>query len=263
MKAINELLSIMKTLRDPEKGCAWDRQQTIASIAPYTLEEAYEVIDSIENGDMDGLCSELGDLLFHIVFYAEMANEAGAFDFKTVVERVCTKLRHRHPHVFAGKQIHNEEQLSGSWEAIKKQEREKKAKESGNKAGLLDDISTVLPAMIRAEKLQNRAATVGFDWQDSEPVLNKVAEELAELEQEIKVAAEATRLTEELGDLLFSCVNLARHLKINSETALRLSNHKFAARFHYIEVELNRQGLTMEQASLEQMESLWQAAKQA
>ena len=261
MKAINELLFIMKTLRDPEKGCPWDKKQTINSIAPFSLEEVYEVLDSIENQDMEGLCDELGDLLFHIVFYAEMASEAGHFDFNKVVEQVSAKLRRRHPHVFDNKRIEDTEELTLSWEAIKQQEREEKARDKGEAVGLLDGISPVMPAIMRAEKLQRRAATVGFDWQDLAPVIAKIEEELTELKQEIETRASRVRLSEELGDLLFACVNLARHIKVEPESALRQTNQKFESRFRYIEKQLAAQGLDLEDASLEQMEALWQDAK--
>ncbi len=261
MKAIKDLLSIMKTLRDPDKGCAWDKKQTIGSIAPFTLQEAYEVLDSIENQDMDGLCDELGDLLFHIVFYAEMANEDGHFDFKKVAENVCAKLRRRHPHVFADKRLTDGLEPDHDWEAIKKQERKDRAHTGAMAPGFLDDIGSRMPAIMRAEKLQRRAATVGFDWSDLQPVLAKIEEELGELKQEIYLQADNERLSEELGDLLFSCVNLARHIKVEPELALRLSNRKFESRSHFIEAELKKQGLSLEQASLEQMEALWRRAK--
>jgi nucleoside triphosphate diphosphatase len=261
MKAINELLSIMKALRDPEKGCPWDKKQTIKSIAPYSLEEVYEVLDSIENQDMQGLCDELGDLLFHIVFYAEMASEDGHFDFNKVVEQVSAKLRRRHPHVFDDKRLEDGGELARSWETIKQQEREEKARDKGEATGLLGGISPVMPAIMRAEKLQRRAATVGFDWQDTEPVLSKIEEELVELKQEIKTGSGADKLSEEMGDLLFACVNLARHIKVEPESALRQTNQKFESRFRYIETQLAEQGLGLEDASLEQMEALWQAAK--
>ena len=261
MKAINELLSIMKTLRDPNKGCPWDKAQTIDSIAPYTLEEAYEILESIENKDMDNLCDELGDLLFHIVFYAEMANEEGYFDFETIAERVSAKLQRRHPHVFAGEAIGTADKVALGWEAIKQKERQDKALKKGHIPGLLDDISAVTPALIRAEKLQKRAATVGFDWQNMEPVVAKVEEELEELKREIGTGGNMEKLSEELGDLLFSCVNLARHLKVGPESALRLTNRKFESRFAYIEQQLASQGCSLEDATLEEMDTLWRQSK--
>jgi nucleoside triphosphate diphosphatase len=261
MKAINELLSIMKTLRDPDLGCPWDKKQTVDSIAPYTLEEVYEVLDSLENKDMDALCNELGDLLFHIVFYAEMASEQGDFNFNDVVERVTAKLKRRHPHVFADKQLKTTEELSISWEAIKRQERKEKAEQADVKMHILDDIGSNMPAVMRAEKLQLRAASVGFDWEDSEPVMAKIEEELLELKTELYGSAQAERLSEEMGDLLFSCINLARHIKVEPELALRQANRKFEQRFRFIEEQLSEQGLALQDASLEQMEAYWQAAK--
>lgn len=261
MKAINELLSIMKRLRDPEKGCPWDGKQTMESIAPYTLEEVYEVLDSIEKKDMNGLCDELGDLLFHIVFYAEMANEAGYFDFQKVAEQVSAKLQRRHPHVFTDKKLNNLGEVAISWEQIKQQERDEKATDIGSPTGILDDISKVMPAIMRAEKLQRRAATVGFDWQTLEPVVAKIEEELAELKEEIKTQSDAGRLSDELGDLLFSCVNLARHINVEPESALRSTNRKFESRFRFIETQLKEKGLTLQEASLDEMDTLWREAK--
>ncbi len=261
MKTISELLSIMKTLRDPLNGCPWDRSQTIDSIAPYTLEEVYEVLESIENMDMDGLCDELGDLLFHIVFYAEMASEAGHFDFETISTGLTAKLKRRHPHVFAGKKIEDTTALVHSWEAIKQQERQEKALNKGLTGGLLDDISSATPALIRAVKLQKRAATVGFDWHDREPVIAKLEEELTELKEEISSGDNTERLKEEMGDLLFSCVNLARHLNIGPESALRQANRKFESRFAYIEEQLANQNVSLQEATPEQMDLLWQQSK--
>lgn len=261
MKAINELLSIMKTLRDPEKGCPWDGKQTMDSIAPYTLEEVYEVLDSIERKDMNGLCDELGDLLFHIVFYAEMANEAGHFNFTDVAEKVSAKLRRRHPHVFDDNKLKNVDEVVSGWEMIKQQERDEKAADAGLPVGFLDDISQVMPAIMRAEKLQRRAATVGFDWPTLEPVFAKVEEELAELREEIKIQSDVGRLSEELGDLLFSCVNLARHINVEPESALRSTNSKFESRFRFIETQLKEKGLTLQEASLDEMDALWRDAK--
>ncbi len=261
MNSINELLSIMKTLRNPDEGCPWDAKQSIASIAPYTLEEVYEVIDSIEKNDMEGLCSELGDLLFHIVFYAEMANENGHFDFNKVAETVSAKLIRRHPHVFADMDLDSLKKVTTSWEEIKKMERQEKAQEEGVEPRYLDDISTNMPAIMRAEKLQKRAATAGFDWHSIEPVTAKIEEELLELRREIEAGADKEKLTEEMGDLLFSCINLARHIKVEPESALRFTNRKFELRFRFIEDELEKQGVTLEQASLDQMEDLWIKAK--
>lgn len=261
MKAINELLSIMKTLRGAESGCPWDRAQTIKSIAPYTLEEVYEVLECIDKQDMPGLRDELGDLLFHIVFYAEMASETAEFDFQTVTEAISAKLRRRHPQVFAADAGTTVSPSMGDWEAIKREERELRTPAGGTGAGLLDDIGTTMPALLRAGKLQARAASIGFDWQEFDPVLAKVDEEVAELKAEIRRGAAREKLLEELGDLLFSCVNLARHLELDAETALRQSNHKFVTRFRYIEKQLAAQGLKPQDATLEQMDTLWEQSK--
>ena len=263
MKAINELLSIMKNLRDPVSGCAWDKSQSIDSIAHFTLEEVYEVLECIENGDMNGLCDELGDLLFHIVFYAQMAAEIGHFDFEQIVKGVSEKLRRRHPHVFAEHASKDIAAITANWELIKQQERQDKAEQSGRHAGLMEGISSASPAVMRAEKLQKRAAIVGFDWSDLEDVFAKIDEELSELKDAIENKASSEKVTEEFGDLLFSCVNLARHIEVDSESALRAANRKFESRMGYIETQLGAQGVSMEEASPEQMEILWEQAKKA
>jgi nucleoside triphosphate diphosphatase len=261
MKAINDLLSIMKRLRDPDTGCPWDRKQTIESIAPYTLEEVYEVLECLEKEDMDGLCKELGDLLFHIVFYAEMASENSYFDFQQVVEQVAAKLQRRHPHVFADQEAGSGTELSRKWETMKQQERQEKALRTGTRSRHLDDIGANMPAIIRAAKLQKRAAGAGFDWSAPEPVMAKIEEELLELKTEFYGSAKQEKLSEELGDLLFSCVNLARHIEVDADMALRRANRKFESRFRFVEEQLALQGFSLEQASLQQMEKLWQAAK--
>jgi ATP diphosphatase len=263
MKAINELLSIIKNLRDPVKGCEWDRSQSIESIAHYTLEEVYEVLESIENRDMDGLCDELGDLLFHIVFYAEMAAENSYFDFEQIVKRVSNKLRRRHPHVFAEHTSKDINVIAADWELIKQQERQVKAMKSGQHARLMDGISSASPAVMRAEKLQKRAAVIGFDWSSIGDVFAKIDEEATELKDAIESKASSDKMAEEFGDLLFSCVNLARHIEVDSESALRSANRKFEIRMHYIETQLATQGINMEEASSEQMEVLWEQAKNA
>jgi nucleoside triphosphate diphosphatase len=261
MKAIDELLSIMESLRDPVKGCEWDRRQSIDSIAHYTLEEVYEALECIENNDMDGLCDELGDLLFHIVFYAQMAEEHDHFDFEQIVKNLSKKLRRRHPHVFdeaAGKDIAS---ITSNWELIKKQERQDKALQSGRPAGLMDGISSASLALLHAEKLQKRAAGVGFDWSNLRDVFAKIDEEISELNDAIEASASSEKVAEEFGDLLFSCVNLARHIEVDSESALRAANRKFESRMTYIESHLSAQGMSIEEASLEQMEILWEKAK--
>ncbi|MFQ5660035.1 MAG: nucleoside triphosphate pyrophosphohydrolase [Gammaproteobacteria bacterium] len=260
MKEIDELLGIMQCLRDPKSGCPWDRQQTIASILPFTLEEVYELVDAIDRGDVEDVREELGDLLFHIAFYAQMANEAGHFDFRSVTEKLNKKLRRRHPHVFADTTGTAEEQTI-AWEHIKEQERRERGVADAAETGLLAGISRALPAVLRAHKLQTRAAGVGFDWEDTEAVLDKVEEELNELRQEINSGISSERIMDELGDLMFACVNFARHARIDPELALRGANRKFEHRFRYMEAQLARQNRTLTEASLAQMEVLWREAK--
>lgn len=260
MNGIDELLDIMKKLRDPDTGCPWDLAQSVSSIAHFTLEEAYELVEAIENGDKDEFCDELGDLLYHIVFYSQMASEKGDFDFDDVCKRAAAKLVRRHPHVFA-QDRNNATGSIADWEAIKKRERELKNAASGEKAALLDDISDAIPALIRAEKLQKRAASVGFDWPDIDPVKQKLLEEVEELQQQLSRPDNRENISEELGDLLFSCVNLARHLAINPESALRAANRKFTRRFSYIEKKLNAAGISLSESSLEEMDGLWEEAK--
>ena len=257
MQALEKLLSIMKALRDPESGCPWDREQSIASIKPYTLEESYEVIDAIEHNDMDGLRAELGDLLFHIVFYAEMANEIGAFNFSDVMNSINEKLIRRHPHVFSDKALDTTEEVKRQWEITKQQERQ--AAQSGSQL-YLDDISAFMPAMLRALKLQKRAAAVGFDWPTTTPIFAKIDEEIEELKASLQ-QADVNGTEAEMGDLLFCCINLARHLAVDPEMALRRTNTKFIERFHHIEQALKRQGISLNDATLEQMDALWDEAK--
>jgi len=254
--SIDTLLDIMAKLRDPEEGCPWDRQQTFATIVPYTIEEAYEVADAIEREDMIELREELGDLLFQVVFYTQMAKEAGHFEFADVVTSISDKMLRRHPHVFADASIGSAADQHEAWERHKKQERA-----STSHTGLLAGVAAALPALIRAEKLQKRAAKIGFDWPDVSGPLAKVREEVEEFEEEIKSTAETSRLSEELGDLLFSCVNLARHAGIEAETALRMANKKFERRFAYIEQSLTEQEKDIHEVSLEEMDSYWEKAK--
>ena len=261
MSNITELLRVMEALRHPENGCPWDKEQTMSSIAPFTQEEVYELIEVIESHDMESVCDELGDLLFHIVFYAQMAKESGDFDFENVVDGVCEKLKRRHPHIFADKKHASVDAVRQSWEQIKQQERLEKNGESANKAYYLDGVSQALPALLRAIKLQKRASAVGFDWEKPEAVLDKIEEELVELRQEIRSEKDKNRLTEELGDLLFALINYARHLDVDPEQALRMTNRKFEQRFNYIEEQLKSQQQALQDASLEQMEMLWLEAK--
>lgn len=256
-KRIDQLLAIMARLRGPG-GCPWDREQSFATIAPYTLEEAYEVADAIERGDMTALRDELGDLLFQVVFHARMAEEAGRFSFDDVVEAVCDKMIRRHPHVFGDAAIADSAAQNVAWKEHKAHER---AQSSTPDASALDGVARALPALLRAQKLQKRAARVGFDWPEARPILDKVNEEMAELAAELVENPDPERLRDEFGDLLFVYVNLARHLKIDAEAALRHTNAKFERRFKKIEHYLGEQGKSPEDSSLEELEVLWIRAK--
>jgi tetrapyrrole methylase family protein/MazG family protein/ATP diphosphatase len=257
MQDISKLLDIMARLRG-EDGCPWDREQSFATIAPYTVEEAYEVADAIERGDLVRLRDELGDLLLQVVFHAQMASEQGAFDFGDVVTAICDKLVRRHPHVFGDGQIDSAHAQTRAWE------RQKTAERSG---ALLDDVPRALPALRRAEKLTKRAGTVGFDWPDAAAVRKKLDEEVAELDAELaRVAAGSdavARVEAELGDVLFVLANLARHLHVDSEAALHAANARFIRRFEYIERCLSEAGRSLESATLEEMDRLWEEAKRA
>jgi MazG family protein len=246
------LLEIMARLRGPG-GCPWDSAQTFATIAPYTVEEAYEVATVIQDGDLEALPGELGDLLFQVVFHARMAEEAGLFDFGDVVEAVTAKMVRRHPHVF-GVETAKADAASQKdfWETLKQNERAAKGQTS-----LLDDVAAALPALMRAEKLQRRASSVGFDWNNADLVIDKIAEEA----REVAGAETQTEREEEIGDLLFVVANLARHLKVDPEAALRAANAKFVRRFKHIERELAARGSKPGTATLQEMEDLWQDAK--
>ena len=249
------LVEIMARLRDPVGGCPWDQQQTFASIAPYTVEEAYEVADAIERGDLGDLKEELGDLLLQVVFHARIAQEQGAFDFAGVAAAISDKMIRRHPHVFGDHAYDDQAAQTAGWEALKAQERKAKAK-----TGVLDDVPAGLPALTRAVKLTKRAARVGFDWPSTKEVLDKLREEIAELEFEIE-AGDQAKAREELGDLLFVCANLARKLDVEPEDALRATNAKFSRRFASIEAALAKDGRTPDQSDLAEMDALWDAAK--
>ena len=252
------LLEIMRALRDPVKGCPWDIEQDFASIAPYTIEEAYEVADAIEREDWDEWRGELGDLLFHSVFHAQMASERGLFDFNDVADTMSDKMVSRHPHVFGRESnAKTAEQQTSDWEVIKAAERAGKAQD-----GTLDGVAVGLPALLRAKKLQKRAARVGFDWPSTDQVLDKIIEESAEL-IEARDTLSAAEMEEEFGDLLFVMVNLGRHLGLEAETALRSANAKFTRRFESIERALAKVGKTPEQSNLEEMDALWDEAKRA
>ena len=259
MSQIQQLIEIMAALRAPETGCPWDREQTFASIAPYTLEEAYEVQDAIQKQDYDGLKDELGDLLFQVVYHARMAEEAELFKFEDVVSSISDKLIRRHPHVFADEKIETAEEQALAWEKIKQQEA---AESDKTRHGLLDEISIAMPALKQASKIQSKAATVGFDWQTLEPVFEKILEELDEVSAEIDKENNRTALSAELGDLLFACVNLCRKLDIDAEFALGLSNQKFRNRFRYIENKLDMNNETFPDKSLEELDAIWDEAKQ-
>ncbi|NMZ57958.1 nucleoside triphosphate pyrophosphohydrolase [Pseudomonas nitroreducens] len=267
MRKLEDLLYLMARLRDPQNGCPWDLKQSYATIVPYTLEEAYEVADAIERGDFDHLREELGDLLFQVVYYAQLAREEGRFEFDAVVDGITTKLIRRHPHVFPDGDLYGEPDpakleeaaVKQRWEELKAEERAAKAAEPVQ-LSLLDDVPNALPALSRAAKLQKRASQVGFDWADALPVVDKVREELDEV-LEAMAGGDTEAQAEEVGDLLFVVVNLARKLKVDPETALRAANAKFERRFRYIETALRDQGRTLEDSNLEEMDELWGAAK--
>jgi MazG family protein len=258
-RPIDRLLAVMARLRDANGGCPWDLAQDFATIAPYTIEEAYEVADAIERKDMAGLEDELGDLLLQVVFHARMAEEIGAFDFDGVAEAIVAKMLRRHPHVFGDVAAGTQAAVNDNWEQIKAAERAAKSQNDGP-ASVLDGVARALPALARAEKLQRRASRVGFDWGAPEPILDKIAEEIGELGAEL-ATADKDRITDELGDVLFAVVNLARHLDIDAEVALRGTNAKFERRFRYVEKMLQVGGKSPEQSTLEEMEALWKDAK--
>lgn len=253
MNPLKRLLAITKQLRDPIDGCEWDRVQTFDSLKSYTLEETYEVLDAIDKQDMNELKKELGDLLFQIIFYADLASEQGQFDFEDICQAVADKLVSRHPHIFDDKTTEKP-----NWEQLKQKERDERAQYS-----LLDDIPNAIPALMKAEKIQKRCASVGFDWQELTPVLNKVKEELDEVEHELnKTVQDQSKIEEELGDLFFATVNLARHLKVKSELCLQRANHKFERRFKQVEAILKQNNRRLTDATLEEMEAAWQLVKQ-
>ena len=257
---IFRLVEIMARLRSPGDGCPWDLEQTFASIAPYTVEEAYEVADAIERGALADLKEELGDLLLQVVFHARMAEEAGAFGFADVAEAINAKMVRRHPHVFGEARHRSASEQTEAWETIKAKERAAKA--AGPALSLLDDVPVGLPALTRAVKLSKRAARVGFVWPSATEVLAKLYEEVAELEAEV-AAGDVDKARDELGDVLFVCANLARELDIDPEAALRGTNAKFVRRFNFIEAKLAAKGSSPAQSDLAEMDALWDAAKAA
>ena len=271
--SIEDLKHLMARLRDPDTGCPWDTKQTFASIVPHTIEEAYEVADAIEQEDFPHLKDELGDLLFQVIFYARMGEEAGHFEFDGIVDHLVRKLVRRHPHVFPGGTLESridpdnrpdEAWIKESWERIKAEERAEKPV-ANTPASRLDGIARTLPAMARAEKLQRRAARHGFDWPNIGPVFDKLHEEIDELKEAWQMAEAGTgdldAVEDELGDLLFVCVNLARFLKVNPEQALKRTNHKFDARFRAIERVLEKEGRNLDEETLEALDAVWQSVK--
>lgn len=262
---INRLIEIMAALRTPETGCPWDLAQDFALIAPYTLEEAAEVADAIARGDLDDLCDELGDLLLQVAFHARMAEEIGSFDFGDVVQAITAKMIRRHPHVFGDRGRLSQGEVDRLWERIKADERAARAARRGEAAPVrrtLDGVPSALPSLSRAKRLQEKAARVGFDWPDISGVLAKVREETVEVEAAIEATDAATR-TEEIGDLLFAVTNLARHLGVDAEMALRSANVKFERRFAAVEDALACAGRTLADSSLAEMDDLWDATKAA
>ena len=258
---LQRLLAVMAWLRDRQHGCPWDIDQTFRTIAPYTIEEAYEVADAIERDDMPGLKEELGDLLLQVVYHSQIASEAQAFAFDDVAAAIADKMVDRHPHVFGDMDIRTADAQTVSWEARKAAERAAKANETAP-AGALDGVARALPALMRAEKIQKRAARVGFDWATIGPVIDKIEEELKELRVELEAGkVEQAKVADELGDVLFAVANLARHCKVDPEVALRATNDKFERRFRHIERRLAETGRKPSDASLEEMETLWQEAK--
>ena len=253
-RPIDKLLGIMARLRDPQQGCPWDREQDFATIAPYTIEEAYEVGDAIERGDMAALKDELGDLLLQVVFHARMAEEAGLFGFEDVAESIADKMVRRHPHVFGDAEINSVAAQNEAWEAHKAQERAA----SGVGQSVLDGIALALPALLRAGKVSRRAARIGFDWPDARAVIPKLAEEIAEVEAEIDAGGDQARLEDEVGDLLFAAANLARKLDVEPETALRRATAKFERRFREVEKRAAAQDVGRD---LDALETLWQQVK--
>lgn len=263
---LNLLLMIMQNLRDPETGCPWDKKQTFASVVPHTIEEVYELADAIELQDFSDLKGELGDLLFQVIFYAQIAKEQGLFEFSDVLETLNEKLVRRHPHVFAKTEFSDEQAIHANWEKEKQKERIKKASEMNQQESVLDNIPLALPALNRAYKIQKRCANVGFDWAELEPVVAKIHEEIDEVLVEVKRTdltdeQKQVRIEDELGDLLFANVNLVRHLNANPETVLRQANRKFEKRFRLVELEVLKQDKQLHECSLEMLDEIWNKIK--
>ncbi|MGO7586181.1 nucleoside triphosphate pyrophosphohydrolase [Rhizobium ruizarguesonis] len=266
-KDISRLIEIMAALRHPETGCPWDIVQNFETIKPYTIEEAYEVSDAIERGDMDDLCDELGDLLLQVVFHARMAEEAGEFSFGDVVNAITAKMIRRHPHVFARSAADTPDAVKKQWDEIKQAEKRERTERRSRRgitedfnSGFLGSVQRSFPALTEALKLQERAAKVGFDWSAPEPILDKIEEEIGELRVALREGDQA-KVSDELGDLIFAVVNIGRHVKADPEQAVRGTNTKFRRRFSHIEQVLEAEGETLQDATLERMEEIWQAAK--
>jgi len=264
---MQSLLNIMEKLRDPDNGCPWDLKQTFDSIVSHTIEEAYEVADAIEQKDFQELKGELGDLLFQVVFYAQMAKEQNLFAFNDIVESVSEKLIRRHPHVFANSQFADEDAVHANWEAEKGKERASKAQSENKNDSVLDNIPLALPALNRAYKMQKRCANVGFDWDSLTPVIDKIKEEIDEVLVEVQrddlgELQKQERIEDELGDLLFANVNLVRHLKCNPEQVLRQANNKFEKRFRLVELAVLKQGRKMNECSLTELDAIWDLIKE-
>ena len=259
--AILRLLAVMARLRDPDGGCPWDIEQSFETIAPYTIEEAYEVAEAITLGDRAALKDELGDLLLQVVYHAQMAREEGSFDFEAVAAGIAEKMVRRHPHVFAGASVADAEAQTAAWETQKAEERAAKAAANGNRVSALDGVSAAYPALMRAMKLQKRAVRVGFDWPETADVFAKIDEELTELRAEVEAGGDPDRVEDEMGDLLFTVANLARHLGVDPETALRRYNAKFERRFRAMEAGLADEGRPITEAKLDDMERHWRQAK--
>ncbi|HFD31366.1 MAG TPA: nucleoside triphosphate pyrophosphohydrolase [Gammaproteobacteria bacterium] len=262
MQSIQQLIDIMRALRDPESGCPWDLEQDFQSLIPFTIEEAYEVADAIERNDIGDIKSELGDLLFQIIFYCQLADEQQAFDFNDVVQSINDKLTRRHPHVFADATVKDSAAQTKEWEKIKQQERKTKAASSSATLSHLDDVSRTLPSLMRAEKLQKRAAKEGFDWPNIKGVMAKVIEELDEVQQELDAKKiEQDKLENEIGDLFFSCINLSRHAGVDAEQSLRKANLKFERRFRSLEKLAEEKNKQINDMTADELESLWQEVK--
>jgi ATP diphosphatase len=265
-KHLQDLLDIMQRLRDPETGCPWDNKQTFSSVVPHTIEEVYELADAIEMQDFSDLKGELGDLLFQVVFYAQIAKEQGLFEFSDILETLNEKLVRRHPHVFAQAEFGDEQAVHANWEKEKQKERLQKASSMNQQESVLDNIPLALPALNRAYKIQKRCANVGFDWAELEPVVAKIHEEIDEVLVEVKRTdltdqQKQARIEDELGDLLFANVNLVRHLSADPETVLRQANKKFEKRFRLVEQQVLKNGKIMEQCSLDELDKIWDEVK--